>query len=264
MQELIAPSSLQFFDTSWARIGSRKDFSNTISMVTKIPVDVLTHQKRPSQYCIADRMSWAATRKTSRIEDRAYSLLGLFNVSMPTLYGEGCRAFRRLQEEILKTSDDMTFLLSTENLDGTVSALGSWVDSYNISYQFDQDTHMTYRHSQSEHFLAHDVLSMSRQAEKEPEPFVLTNAGVIISLTLLPWSANTFLAPVARKHTFSRLDVIDFHCVVLEFADETSARTMQRTFNRDGASIVNLRSFPWRFEHDRKDWPIAAQNDMRL
>jgi hypothetical protein len=53
-------------------------------------------------------MSWAARRQTTRIEDRAYSLLGLFNVNMPLIYGEGNSAFRRLQEEILKSSTDQT------------------------------------------------------------------------------------------------------------------------------------------------------------
>ena len=51
-------------------------------------------------------MSWAANRGTTRVEDEAYCLLGLFGISMPTLYGEGRKAFYRLQEEILRTSED--------------------------------------------------------------------------------------------------------------------------------------------------------------
>jgi len=47
-------------------------------------------------------------RATSRVEDTAYSLMGLFNVFMPMLYGEGERAFIRLQEEIMKQSEDYT------------------------------------------------------------------------------------------------------------------------------------------------------------
>lgn len=47
-------------------------------------------------------MAWAAHRRTTLVEDEAYCLLGLFNVNMPLLYGEGSRAFRRLQEEIQK------------------------------------------------------------------------------------------------------------------------------------------------------------------
>ncbi|KAL4895121.1 hypothetical protein BDV59DRAFT_160125 [Aspergillus ambiguus] len=51
-------------------------------------------------------MSWAAKRQTSRVEDRAYSLMGIFSVNMPLIYGEGEVAFIRLQEEIMRISDD--------------------------------------------------------------------------------------------------------------------------------------------------------------
>jgi hypothetical protein len=63
-------------------------------------------------YSIAERMSWAAGRETTRPEDRAYSLLGIFGINMPLLYGEGSRAFARLQEEIIRTSDDQSILAS--------------------------------------------------------------------------------------------------------------------------------------------------------
>jgi hypothetical protein len=53
-------------------------------------------------------MSWAADRKTSRVEDMAYSLLGIFDINMPLLYGEGKKAFRRLQEHIIDTTEDYT------------------------------------------------------------------------------------------------------------------------------------------------------------
>jgi hypothetical protein len=53
-------------------------------------------------------MSWASKRKTTRIEDGAYSLMGLFGINMPPLYGEGQKAFIRLQLEILRISDDET------------------------------------------------------------------------------------------------------------------------------------------------------------
>lgn len=56
--------------------------------------------------CIARRMSWAAKRQTTRVEDLAYCLLGLFNINMPLLYGEGPKAFYRLQQEIIRQSDD--------------------------------------------------------------------------------------------------------------------------------------------------------------
>ena len=55
-------------------------------------------------------MSWAAMRQTTRPEDQAYCLMGIFNVHMPLLYGEGRHAFVRLQEEILKNTDDDSIL----------------------------------------------------------------------------------------------------------------------------------------------------------
>lgn len=59
---------------------------------------------------IAERMSWAAKRQTTRVEDIAYCLLGIFGVHMPLIYGEGRQAFIRLQQEIMRQSDDMSIL----------------------------------------------------------------------------------------------------------------------------------------------------------
>jgi len=53
-------------------------------------------------------MSWASSRQTTRPEDLAYSLLGILGVHMPLLYGEGKRAFKRLQEEFIKLRNDQT------------------------------------------------------------------------------------------------------------------------------------------------------------
>lgn len=55
---------------------------------------------------IAQRMSWAARRRTSRLEDEAYCLMGIFGINMPLLYGEGENAFIRLQHEIMRVSND--------------------------------------------------------------------------------------------------------------------------------------------------------------
>lgn len=57
---------------------------------------------------IAEKMSWAAQRTTTRIEDLAYCLLGLFDLNIPVLYGEGHRAFQRLQQEIVRASNDQS------------------------------------------------------------------------------------------------------------------------------------------------------------
>ena len=63
-----------------------------------------------SRMSVAQRMKWASKRATTRVEDVAYCLTGLFNVNMSLLYGEGKKAFFRLQETILKSSRDHSVL----------------------------------------------------------------------------------------------------------------------------------------------------------
>lgn len=58
-------------------------------------------------------MSWASMRETTRLEDEAYCLLGIFGINMPLLYGEGARAFQRLQHEIIKTATELSFMAHT-------------------------------------------------------------------------------------------------------------------------------------------------------
>jgi hypothetical protein len=105
LQELLAPIEVVFFGEDWEEIGTRKTLQSLIEKVTHIKGDVL--QSRSWGQCsVAQRMSWAAGRETTRPEDEAYCLLGLFDVNMPLLYGEGRRAFFRLQTEIMKQTDD--------------------------------------------------------------------------------------------------------------------------------------------------------------
>src|SRR5271168_2292524 len=76
-----------------------------ISEITGIPTNILLGADLEGA-SVAQRMSWASKRKTTRVEDLAYCLMGMFGINMPLLYGEGERAFTRLQEEIMKVSDD--------------------------------------------------------------------------------------------------------------------------------------------------------------
>ncbi|KAK7452675.1 hypothetical protein VKT23_012073 [Stygiomarasmius scandens] len=109
LQELLAPSKVLFYDKDWLEIGTRTGLAVLISAITGIPVSVLQGNQDPKACTVAQRMSWAAHRNTTRVEDLAYCLMGLFGVGMPTLYGEGAiRAFIRLQEEIIKYNDDTT------------------------------------------------------------------------------------------------------------------------------------------------------------
>ncbi|THU95470.1 HET-domain-containing protein [Dendrothele bispora CBS 962.96] len=107
LQELLAPSNVVFFDQEWVQIGTKWDLNDVITAITGIPTRVLLHDGDIRDTSIAKRMSWAAHRQTTREEDRAYSLMGIFGVNMPPIYGEGGeRAFSRLQHEIIKQSND--------------------------------------------------------------------------------------------------------------------------------------------------------------
>ncbi|KAG1767799.1 heterokaryon incompatibility protein-domain-containing protein [Suillus occidentalis] len=114
LQELIAPDNVYFFNKDWIKIGSKATFAPILSKITRIRQDILLGN--PCQPSIAEKMSWAAGRKTQKIEDRAYSLMGLFGIHMPIIYGEGVKAFRRLQLEIMKSSDDQTIFAWRDSL----------------------------------------------------------------------------------------------------------------------------------------------------
>jgi hypothetical protein len=115
LQELIAPKTVLFFSKDWEYCGNRRSLSVPLQRSTHIALPVLDRQTDDNSYLacfsIAERMSWASTRTTTRPEDKAYCLLGIFNVHLPLLYGEGKRkAFLRLQEEIMKNSTDHSIL----------------------------------------------------------------------------------------------------------------------------------------------------------
>lgn len=127
LQELIAPPRMVFLDSEWKAIGQRgqgwygwmrgvdgvvsRDVSKAVHKVTGLRMLNLQFwsPNDMKEATVAEKMSWAAKRQTTRPEDMAYSLLGIFNISMPLLYGEGGeRALVRLQEEITKQSHDLT------------------------------------------------------------------------------------------------------------------------------------------------------------
>ncbi|KAJ2900730.1 Vegetative incompatibility protein HET-E-1 [Zalerion maritima] len=108
LQELIAPTDVVFLDRDWTRRGSKLDLVDDINSITGIDHDILKDAEGLPLVSLARRMSWAANRKTTRIEDQAYSLLGVFDVNMPMLYGEGHKAFKRLQEAILTSTTDLS------------------------------------------------------------------------------------------------------------------------------------------------------------
>jgi ankyrin repeat protein len=134
LQELIAPSTVIFLDSEWEEIGSKSSLQQLISEITGIPGGFLFGDDL-GYASVAQRMSWAAKRETTRIEDLAYCLMGIFDIYMPMLYGEGDRAFIRLQEEIMRVSDDHSLFAwrSTEDHGGILATSPSaFVNSGNI------------------------------------------------------------------------------------------------------------------------------------
>lgn len=113
LQELIAPTSVEFFSKEGELLGNKISLEQQICEITGVPTKALRGGTLFS-FSINERMSWTETRETTRAEDIAYSLLGIFDVNMSLIYGEGReRAFRRLREEIEKNSKGTSFTLIT-------------------------------------------------------------------------------------------------------------------------------------------------------
>lgn len=132
LQELLAPKLVVFCNATWQVFGHisaydiaidyGQNITHEVHLITGIPLDILNRKRSLNDMSIAQRMSWAADRTTTRVEDEAYCLLGIFGVNMPLLYGEGRKAFLRLQEEIIRHSTDMSILAWSANLEMRSSA----------------------------------------------------------------------------------------------------------------------------------------------
>lgn len=135
LQELLAPENIVFYASDWPQIASKTELRKELNLITGVDVRYLSSgtarhvtidspsrfgkppgsvsdstRRKLHQASVAERMSWASSRQTTRTEDLAYCLLGIFGISMPLIYGEGERAFVRLQEEIIKSSNDQSIL----------------------------------------------------------------------------------------------------------------------------------------------------------
>lgn len=122
LQELVAPSRVRFYDQAWSSMKTKRDLCNRLAIITGIDKQILKAPKESmleellSAVPVARKMSWASRRVTTRTEDTAYCLLGIFGINMPLLYGEGDRAFVRLQEEIVRNTNDLTILAWTMDI----------------------------------------------------------------------------------------------------------------------------------------------------
>jgi hypothetical protein len=168
LQELLAPSTVVFFDCNWVEIGTKSSLCDTIVSITGIKL-----LANFEEACVAQKMSWASRRETTRLEDMAYCLMGLFGVNMPPLYGEGENAFRRLQLEILNRMDDESLFAWKEERGG----VWPWIVERSGMGGLLARSPTAFRYSG-------DVQKLTRA--KERPSFSMTNKGVRIELRLIP------------------------------------------------------------------------------
>ncbi|KIW86820.1 uncharacterized protein Z519_12606 [Cladophialophora bantiana CBS 173.52] len=181
LQELLAPREVHFFDCQWNAIGTRTSLFLRIASITRIAKEALLGTPLDS-FSVAQRMSWAAGRKTTCIEDVAYSLMGIFDVRMAMLYGEGSEAFTRLQKKIIKRSVDQSIFGWTRST-SQPQLLASSPNDFRDCTDIVQHLPLT-----------------------SPSPYSMTNVGLKIKLPLIAWSLYVYLAilycgPSSDKYT---------------------------------------------------------------
>ncbi|KAF6800114.1 HET domain containing protein [Colletotrichum musicola] len=171
LQELIAPRTVEFYNSNWNLFGDKSSLAWMLARTTRINLAVLASSARLQSTPVAVKMSWAARRKTKRVEDRAYSLLGIFNINMPMIYGEGNKAFRRLQEEIAKETNDLSLFAWKSPVNQDSSTTGPQAFRGIFADSPDEFANCSEMHRSSS----------DRSAQRE---FSLTNRGVRIETKL--------------------------------------------------------------------------------
>lgn len=158
LQELVAPASVEFFSREGQRLGDKRSVGRCISEITGIPAKAL--QGSPlSDFSIAERLSWQNNRETTRKEDKAYSLLGIFGIHMPLIYGEGREnAFKRLREEIDRASKGESFSLNHWRILGAhmLSSTRGLLSKIGINHQDFSVAFSLADVSEIEHFVARE------------------------------------------------------------------------------------------------------------
>ncbi|OQO12211.1 hypothetical protein B0A48_02852 [Cryoendolithus antarcticus] len=117
LQELLAPREVLFYSNTDLLLGTKAELASLLSYSSGIAQKYILDPDAVRAASVAVRMSWASDRTTTRVEDVGYSLLGIFSINMPLLYGEGQNAFQRLQHEIIRTSVDLSIFAWGINLE---------------------------------------------------------------------------------------------------------------------------------------------------
>lgn len=114
LQELLAPQDMEFYDQNWNYMGTKEELASELERVTGIKEEYLETSYNIQSASMATHMSWMAGRTTTRVEDIAYGVLGIFGISMAVQYGEGKQAFMRLQRGLMETSTNESIFAWTK------------------------------------------------------------------------------------------------------------------------------------------------------
>ncbi|KAG7293670.1 hypothetical protein NEMBOFW57_003725 [Staphylotrichum longicolle] len=214
LQELLAPRKVVFYAKGWRLLGTKASLVKSIGKITGIDELTLLEPKLIHNASVAQRMSWASQRTTTRTEDVAYSLMGLFGVNMPIIYGEGKRAFIRLQEEIIKRSDDHSIFAwgTLGHDDNHLLHHHSDLDGFNL----DDETDTTGILAKSPRDFAGMEHVLAPPPPTEPTThYTLTNRGLHITLSLtsscLPRATTPIINPLDSHLETYHLAILNCH-----------------------------------------------------
>lgn len=241
LQELLAPEKVQFYDKDWDLRGTKDGLIVKLESITGIPADILTGHASIRQISIADRMSWAANRQTTRPEDVAYCLLGIFDVNLPMIYGEGENAFRRLQEEIIRKSNDMTIFAWQKSNKHVTSSLGSTTPHRSGSPLLATSPDDFTRHNKNETISILSIRNAAMSASINPE-YIFTNKGLRITSSLLRLTQEDIGEPDQGLHYFLGLGEIKPR----SSPPGQRGRMMGITLNKNGPDFFVRRNCPLR------------------
>ena len=183
LQELLAPRLVSFFNQDWDKIGTKSELIADLELATGIDSDFLKDLDMASDASVAQKFSWAAQRKTTRTEDVAYCLMGLFDINMPLLYGEGAKAFIRLQHEIIKVSDD--------------ESIFAWCEGDNLSSGVFASSPLAFIDSG-------DIIGDTKLHRR---PYMMTNKGLSMDITPLNLSHQRLINH--RFHSTTYIEEVD-------------------------------------------------------
>ena len=254
LQEMIAPRNLKFFNKDWQPIGDKKRLAQTLRRITGVPENILADGLEGNRPCVAQIISWAANRTTTRVEDRAYSLMGLLDVNMPMLYGEGKKAFHRLQLEIIRSSNDQSifawgFRSTSVRIGSTLADDPSFYEDCSDMRLMDRNEFITeipeLSSSNADHFGVFPITNRGIQIWMLLRPYRDSNSvftaylpcrtcEVLVTIDLVLWNSNYYRYP-STWHAALEDSPAEFRQVYLRYQD-TPNHTV--TFDIDDSGII--------------------------